>query len=218
VQVQGGADDDPVVRVTGSIAALGEELGQIKDAVVEVAKRPPPEPPPPPPAPPAPEPLGPHLEQLTQAVLAGAKASRSPDVGPKLDAIAQALDQLGRVLARPPPPQDGIAPSLERMTQVLSAIANRPVAAATPDLSPLLAKLAELKPAPAPSEGPLREEMAHQMLLIQERLQELAASARAALQKDPDGAVKATLVWQHAKEAIELLRALPSRGRKPKSR
>lgn len=218
VQVQGGADDDPVVRVTGSIAALGEELGLLKDVVVDVAKRPPPEPPPPPPPPPAPEPLGPRLEQLTQAVLAGAKAPRPSDVGPKLDAIAHVLNQLGRVLAQPPPPRDELGASLERMTQALAAIANRPVASATPDLAPLLAKLAELKPAPAPSEGPLREEMAHQMLLIQERLQELAASARAALQSDPEGAVKATLVWQHAKEAIELLKALPSRGRKPKSR
>lgn len=219
VQVQGGADDDPVVRVTGSIASLGEELGQLKDVVLDVAKRPPPEPPPPPPAPPPPEPLGPRLEQLTQAVLLGAKAPRPSDVGPKLDAIAQVLNQLGRVLAQPPPPREDLGASLDRMTQALAAIANRPVAAAqVPDLSPVLEKLAALKPSGEAEAGPLREEMAHQMLLIQERLQELAASARAALQTDPEGAVKATLVWQHAKEAIELLKALPSRGRKPRAR
>ncbi|MEW5738713.1 MAG: DNA repair ATPase [Myxococcota bacterium] len=210
VQVQGGGDDDPVVRVTGSIASLGEELGQLKDVVLEAAKKPPP-------PPPMPEPLGPRLEKLTEAVLLGAKAPRPSDVGPKLDAIAQVLGQVGRALAQPPPARDELASSLERMTQALAAIANRPVAtAAMPDLAPLLERLAAA--APAPVESGLREDVAHQMMLIQERLQELAANARAALQGDPDGAVKATLVWQHAKEAIELLKALPARGRKAKSR
>ncbi|MCC6333962.1 MAG: DNA repair ATPase [Myxococcales bacterium] len=210
VQVQGGADDDPVVRVTGSIASLGEELGQLKDVVLEAAKKPLP-------PPPAPEPLGPRLEKLTEAVMLGAKAPRPSDVGPKLDAIAQVLGQVGRALVQPPAPRDELGPSLERMTQALAAIANRPVAsAALPDLTPVLERLAAQVPAPA--ESGLREDVAHQMMLIQERLQELAANARAALQGDPDGAVKATLVWQHAKEAIELLKALPSRSRKAKSR
>jgi hypothetical protein len=216
--VQGGADDDPVVRVTGSIAALGEELGQLRDVVVSAVERPPPEPPPPPPPP---EPLAPKLDQLTQAVLQGAQAPRPSDVGPKLDAIARVLAQLGRALVQPPSAtRDALGPSLEKMAQALVALAERPHAAPPLDLAPLLEKLATMQPPPPSGDGvgPLREEMAHQMLLIQERLQELVASARAVLQQDPDGAVKATLVWQHAKEAIELLKALPSRGRKPRAR
>jgi hypothetical protein len=120
-------------------------------------------------------------------------------------------------LAQPPPPaREELGEALERMTQALAAIANRPAAPAMPDLTPVLQQLAAARPPPV--DTGLKEDMAHQMLLIQERLQELASSARAALQGDPDGAVKATLVWQHAKEAIELLKALPSRGRKPKTR
>jgi hypothetical protein len=214
VQVQGGGDDDPVVRVTGSIAALGEELGLLKAVVEGVASRPAP---PPPPASPPPEALGPRLEQLTRAVLQGAQPRPPSDVGPKLDAIAQVLGQVGRALVTTAPREE-LRPWLERMTQELSAIAQRPSAPAAMDLGPVLERLSAQQPPPPSNDAPLREEMAHQMLLIQERLQELAASARAVLQADPEGAVKATLVWQQAKEAIELLKALPSRGRRSKGR
>jgi hypothetical protein len=67
-------------------------------------------------------------------------------------------------------------------------------------------------------EGAFREEVAMQMLLIQERLSELALAARTVLQGDSEGSVKAMTVWQHTKEALELLKALPSRGRKPRTR
>jgi len=36
--VQGGSEDHPVVRVTGSVAALGEELGELKDVVLKTAE------------------------------------------------------------------------------------------------------------------------------------------------------------------------------------
>lgn len=217
VQVQGGADDDPVVRVTGSIASVGEGLEQLKDAVSEAANRPVP-------VPPTPEPLGPRLDALTQAVLTQATARRPSDVGPMLESISRALQHLATRPRPAPPPappagltKEDLQPALDNITRALAAIARRPAPAAAPasapvDLAPLLEKLAELQPSQA--DGPLREEMAHQMLLIQERLQELAASARMALQANPEGSVKATLVWQYAREAIELLKALPSRGRR----
>lgn len=138
-------------------------------------------------------------------------------MGPELDAVAQALGQLGQAWAQPPPLRDELGPSLEKLSQTLMTIADRSQApAATPDRAPLLEKLAAV--APGQVESGLREDVAHQMMLIQERPQELLTDARAALQGDSDGRVKATLVWQHAKEAMELLEALPVRGRKPRAR
>lgn len=219
VQVQGGADDDPVVRVTGSIASLGEELGQLKDVVVEASKRAPP-----PPPPPAQEALGAKLDSIARALQAP-----EPDVGPKLDGIRDVLMQLGRAIVAqqktpppPPPPRDDLGPVLEKLSEAIAAVGARPAAAPSSpaqDLGPVLERLAALQAtqhSAGESEGMLREEMTQQLLMIQERLHELAGNARAVLQSDPEATMKAVLVWQQAKEAIELLRALPTRGKKRK--
>ena len=79
-----------------------------------------------------------------------------------------------------------------------------------------LAQNAKVQAQSSENEGTFREEVAMQMLLIQERLSELALAARTVLQHDSEGSVKAMTVWQQTKEALELLKALPSRGRKPR--
>ncbi len=222
VQVSGGAEDDPVVRVTGSISALGEELHALKSAVLDAAKS---------------EPLAPRLEALTAAVADGG----SGELAGRLDALTAAVEGLSKLAPEAAPPAEALAPVLEKLAQALAQ--QRP--ASPVDLSPMLERLTEVMaqrpPAPAPalelgpvleqlaqnatvqaqhseSEGVFREEMAHQLLLIQERLSELALSARTVLQGDSDGSVKAMVVWQQTKEALELLKALPSRGRRTKSR
>ncbi|MFZ5440966.1 MAG: DNA repair ATPase [Myxococcota bacterium] len=242
VQVQGGSDDDPVVRVTGSIASLGEELGQLKDGVLQAAKQ---------------QGATAELAQKFDALIAALQRPKPTDVGPKLDALRDAVAKLGQSLGhapavdltpvlerlaetraapavdlspvlerlsaalaqlRAPPPATDLSPVLAQLTQVL---AQRPVAAPTPapqiDLGPVLEQLAQTtrqQASASESEGLFREEMAQQLLLIQERLSELALSARTVLQNDSEGSVKAMTVWQQTKEALELLKALPSRGRR----
>ncbi|MBL8911067.1 MAG: DNA repair protein, partial [Archangium sp.] len=220
VQVQGGSEDDPVVRVTGSIAALGEELGQLKDVVLQAADK-----------------KNGSTETVAKldasaiapkldALLTSMQKPRPPavDLGPRLDALRDAVNKLATLTPAPQPiaaPQVDLGPVLEKLTE---AVAHRPapaVAAPPPqlDLGPVLQQLAQnakLQAQSSESEGHFREEMTQQLLLIQERLSELALSARTVLQADSDGSVKAMTVWNMTKEALELLKALPSRGRKPK--
>jgi hypothetical protein len=221
VQVQGGSEDDPVVRVTGSIAALGEELMGLKDAALAVASKS----------------AGPDLGPKLDALIAALSKPRPDVVGAKLEGLREAVLELRKSL--------GQAPTVD-LSPVLTRLAERPPQQQLPDLTPVLEKLSEVvasrpPPPPAPSpmidlgpvlqqlaqtakqqvqssetEGAFREEVAQQMLLIQERLSELALAARTVLQNDSDGSVKAMTVWQHTKEALELLKALPSRGRKAK--
>jgi len=205
VQVQGGAEDDPVVRVTGSIAAIGEELGQLKDVVLSAAGRDSP----PPPA------VVNALEGISRAL---SLPRSEPELGSRLDALLHAVAGLAQQLAQRPPPRDDLAPAFERLGLVLSELASsRAAPPPAAELTQLLEKLAERPHAAAPApEGMLREEIAHQLLLVQARLYELASAARASLQVDPDGSLKAVAVWSEANEAIELIKALPSRGRRRK--
>jgi hypothetical protein len=293
VQVQGGAEDDPVVRVTGSIASLGEELGQLKSVITEAAAR----------AQadgvagkldvvaaavreaaakrsssdlapkldalvkviqeaagrPQQSDLGPRLDALVKAIQEAAGRPQQSDLGPKLDALVQAVHESAHQ-----PRRSELVPHLGSLREAILTVgkslakaqqhaAHAPAAAvvtgpavAVPDLTPLLEKLTELAARPvaaapaAPmdlgpvleqlaqnarevarhseSEGTFREEMAQQLLLIQERLSELALTAKSVIQNDSDGQVKAMVVWQHTKEALELLKALPTRGKKPRPR
>lgn len=261
VQVQGGAEDDPVVRVTGTIASLGEELGQLKSIIGEAARRPegealapkleavaaavkeasakrPPSdlgpkldalvkavqqaataaPKSVPLASAAPSDLGPKLDALVQVIREAAAQPQPSDLGPKLDALQNAVLTVGKALAKAP------QPNLEPVLAKLSEAVARPVAAAAApamDLGPVLEQLAQNARQVAQhseNEGTFREEMAQQMLLIQERLSELALTAKTVIQDDSDGQMKAMIVWQQTKEALELLKALPSRGRKPRAR
>ncbi len=235
VQVQGGSEDDPVVRVTGSIASLGEELGQLKQVVLEAGQQ----------RGQGGDALAPKLDALVAAIQ---KPKPATDVGPKLDALRDAVAKLGQVMNQPSAPQIDLTPVLEKLSVAMAqrpvpvavaqapqvdlgpvleklteAVSQRqaPVAAPPVDLGPVLQQLAQnakLQAQTSENEGTFREEMAQQLLLIQERLSELALSARTVLQNDSEGSVKAMTVWNQTKEALELLKALPSRGRKPKPR
>ena len=216
VQVQGGAEDDPVVRVTGSISALGEELGELKGVLIDAARKQ------------GSDALAPKLDLVAQAI-----ERRPPsELGPRLDALREAVSALGKSFAKSAPvdltplleklseavkpaaPAPDLTPVLEQLSK---AMASRPPPAAPVDLGPVLQQLAQnatVQAQHSESEGAFREEVALQMLLIQERLSDLALAARTVLQNDSEGSVKAMTVWNQTKEALELLKALPTRGRK----
>ncbi len=238
VQTQGGKDDDPVVRVTGTLAALGEELSRIREAAADVAKRP------------AEAPLAPHLELLTKTIAATANKPRQSDLGPKLDALRDAvlaaaktapatdltpmLEKLTELNARPPvdlspalgqlahvaeamaaraqAQQIDLTPVLSQLTELTRLILERPAAAPQTDLGPLLEKLAAQQPAPrAAKEAPVPDEVRRQLSTLSDTLSPIAAAARSVLQVDADGAMKAVVVWQQINEAIQLVRALEDR-------
>ena len=208
IQVQGGAEDDPVVRVTGSIASLGVELGQLKDVMIEAARKVPTA---------SQEPtvdlVGPRIDALVAAI-----SLPRPEVGAHLEGLREAVLTLGKSLAKNTVPAVDLSPYLEKLSE---AMRSTPAAAAPVDLGPVLEQLAlnaKNQAQTSEHDGAFREEVAMQMLLIQERLSELALAARTVLQGDSEGSVKAMTVWQHTKEALELLKALPSRGRKPRAR
>lgn len=238
VQTQGGKDDDPVVRVTGTLAALGEELSRIREAAADVAKR-------------QPEaPLAPHLETLTKTIAATANKPRQSDLGPKLDALRDAvlaaaktapatdltpmLEKLTELNARPPvdlspalgqlahvaeamaaraqAQQIDLTPVLSQLTELTRLILERPVAAPQTDLGPILERLATQQPAPrAAKEAPVPDEVRRQLSTLTDTLSPIAAAARSVLQVDADGAMKAVVVWQQINEAIQLVRALEDR-------
>jgi hypothetical protein len=211
IQVQGGAEDDPVVRVTGSIASLGVELGQLKDAMIEAANKPPVEVE----EKPQQSDLAPKFDALVAAL-----SRPKPDMGAKLEALRAAVLELGQSLHKNTAPQIDLTPYLEKLSEAVKVPVMTAAPAAPMDLGPVLEQLAANAKAQAQNseyDGAFREEVAMQMLLIQERLSELALAARTVLQGDSEGSVKAMTVWQHTKEALELLKALPSRGRKPRA-
>ena len=173
VQTQGGKDDDPVVRVTGTLAALGEELSRIREAAAEVARRP------------AEAPLAPHLEALTKTIAATANKPRQSDLGPKLDALREAVVSAGEAMKSAPPidlrpmlktlaesnsrPPVDLAPALNQLAQVAEAMAQRALAQQI-DLTPVLNQLTEVtklvleRPSVAPQQdlGPLLEKLGAQ--------------------------------------------------------
>ncbi|MBE2248472.1 MAG: DNA repair ATPase [Myxococcus sp.] len=180
VQTQGGADDDPVVRVTGTLAALGEELSRIREAAGELTKRPP-EPP-----------LAPHLEALSKTIAASASKPRQSDLGPRLDALREAVLSAGEAMKSAPPvdlrpvlqtlaevsarPPIDLSPALRQMSQVAESMAARAQAQQI-DLTPVLTQLTELtrlvleRPAAAPQADltPLLEKLASQQSAPQAR-------------------------------------------------
>ena len=194
VQVQGGSDDDPVVRVTGSIASLGEELGLLKGVVAEAAA------------------------QRADPVEVSSPESA---LAPKLEAIEAAVRALAQGVGRPAPAQD-LHPVLDRLAEVLARQAAVPPAPA-PDLGPVLDRLAEVLARPAPQAAPpggrpepRRVDITAQLQQMKAQLDVLAGNAKAALQGNTGGKVEAMAVWQQANDLLELLRAIP--GVVPKHR
>ncbi|NOK18793.1 DNA repair ATPase, partial [Corallococcus carmarthensis] len=74
VKRMGGKEDDPVARVTGQLGAIEEQLGSVRDAVVQAAAQAN--------APSEDTPVAPHLEALREAVLEVARVSREAAARP----------------------------------------------------------------------------------------------------------------------------------------
>ena len=204
---QGGADDDPVTRVTAELSLVGEELGHIREAVTQaathaLAARAEPV------APSGPdtwERVEPRLEQLAQA----------------LSALTQAAARMGANSARPPPlpesrrseapPAPDLTPYLGRLSEVLQALAQRPVQVEVLGSAPS-AEVAAAVPRPQsfiPPALPVQvpEDLGRQLVLLEGMLVPLARLARGHL-KDGDGFVRAMQVWTQVSEALELLRTI----------
>jgi hypothetical protein len=219
VQRMGGKEDDPVVRVTGTLAALGTELASIREAVggggVEqqlsalrdaVLK-----------SAPGPSDLGPKLDALTAAVTKSGGAPRQGDLGPRLDALVEALhtsrDELKTAViqvAKQMPNASDFEPLLAQLGR-------------GQDLGPILEKLAAIADRPATSIVPpglaprkgremLPDEVDRQLALLRDQLAPLAKAAKASLQSDTDGSLKSVMVWEQINQALDLLKALGVRA------
>ncbi len=197
----GGAEDDPVVRVTGTLAALGTELASIRDAVA------------------APEALGPKLDALAEALRGGT-------LGDKLDELRGAVVTAAKHF----PHAADFEPVLKQLLAVrpatpdLSPLLEKLAAHRAPDLSPLLEKLVAAmaeRPAttvvppglaPKKSREMLPEDVDKQLALLRESLAPLARAARASLQADTEGSLSAVVVWEQVNQALELLKLLGVRA------
>ncbi len=131
VQTQGGKDDDPVVRVTGTIAALGEELARLREAASAVAGK-------------QGETLAPKLEELTRTIAATAKAPRQNDLGPKLDELTKTIAASARV-----PRQNDLGPKLDAIKDAVTSAGTALKASGSVDLGPVMSQLAQVAEAMA---------------------------------------------------------------------
>jgi hypothetical protein len=239
IQLMGGSEDDPVSRVTGGLSALGGELSHIRDAVVRAAQAAAQSqkeqaqktvellkaaqesvatakavPPPLPQAPPVAR-ADPRLLELVQT---------------RLDALARSLEELARSAAAPKPPpiplvqpappgqssrapepQVDLSPYLDRLEEVLRALAERPVAIPAEAL-----QRAATAPAPAgPTVTPAHYD--RQIELVQRALAPLARLARRSLREEGGGAIRSMEVWRHVNEALQLLQTIPPAPEGPES-
>jgi hypothetical protein len=184
VKRMGGREDDPVARVTGQLGAIEEQLGAVRDAVVqaatEVRKQ---EGPSPTPAPVVQVPPG-------------------PDLTPYLKHLAQVLKALAERSVQPAPVAASVdmGPYMEQLSQALRAIADR--SAVTP------------ASAPAPARGvpstPLPNDWWRQLSLLENALSPLERAAKRSLQNNEEN-IKAMQVWQAVSEALEVIQAMTQR-------
>jgi hypothetical protein len=143
IQVSGGADEDPVTRLTGHIALLAERVEGVGETIArsfsEAAQQ----------APEAPSPtaaIEPYLSRVDQAIAAIAAAPR-PDgdgaasqravayLAQQFGAVAHRIEALGTVIAKlttdpssgaPPSDGAGIVAYLEKLDQTLATLATAP--------------------------------------------------------------------------------------------
>ena len=219
VKRMGGREDDPVARVTGQLSGIEEQLGAVRDAVMQaasqVASRG---------ANTGSNPAGavvPHLESLRDAVLEVAKVGREAnatppppppqaampamDLTPYLKHLAQLLKALTERVAVQNPQQAAPAPApefgpyMEQLSRAIAALADRPanVSASVPAEALQRAAAAGLSPA----------ELSRQIELVEGVLLPLERASRRAVQGEGEG-VKSLQVWQNVTEALELLRSM----------
>lgn len=218
VKRMGGKEDDPVARVTGQLGAIEEQLGSVRDAVVQAAaqvgassEEPP---------------VAPHLEALREAVLEVARVGRAaaskppplpvsipaapppaPDLAPYLKHLAQLLKALTErvaaqaeapTLVNAPMPAPDLGPYMAQLSKALTALADRPVSVAMPSPAESLQRAAS---------GPSPAELSRQIELVEGALLPLERAARRNVQGEGEG-IKALQVWQGVTEALELLRGM----------
>ncbi|RKG91969.1 DNA repair ATPase [Corallococcus terminator] len=225
VKRMGGKEDDPVARVTGQLGAIEEQLGAVRDAVVQAAAQ----------AGSAPDvdpmvEVAPHLEALREAVLEVARVGRETAAKPP---------PLPAPVVAPAAPATDLAPYLKHLAQLLKALTERvataseaptlrnvPLAAPAPDFGPYLAQLSHAitaladrpvsvsMPTPSAAEslqraasGPSPAELSRQIELVEGALLPLERAARRNVQGEGEG-IKALQVWQGITEALELLRGM----------
>jgi hypothetical protein len=228
VKRMGGREDDPVARVTGQLGAIEEQLGSVRDAVVQAAEV-------------ARQPAGPHpvaemsprLEALREAVLEVAKVAREAketapaqqqDLTPYLQHLAKVLRALAEKTVAPAPAPD-LSPVVEQLTQAVKAIADRPMVAAgapvpTADLGQYMAQMSQAvkamadRPVPQPSTprepSALPADLAKQITLVESALEPLERVSKRSLQSGEES-LKAMQVWQAVTEALAVLHAIQQR-------
>ncbi|MCY1047004.1 DNA repair ATPase [Corallococcus sp. bb12-1] len=228
VKRMGGKEDDPVARVTGQLGAIEEQLGAVRDAVVQAAAQ----------AGSAPDvdpmvEVAPHLEALREAVLEVARVGRERAAKPPPLPPAPVVV--------PSAPATDLTPYVKHLAQLLKALTERvaaqadaepptlrnvPLAAPAPDFGPYLAQLSHAitaladrpvsvsMPTPSPAEslqraasGPSPAELSRQIELVEGALLPLERAARRNVQGEGEG-IKALQVWQGITEALELLRGM----------
>ncbi|HZI13640.1 MAG TPA: AAA family ATPase, partial [Myxococcus sp.] len=220
VKRMGGKEDDPVARVTGQLSGIEEQLGAVRDAVVQAAtqvssgaKD----------ADPVVEVL-PHLESLREAVLEVARVGRevkaapppapaaapaaAPDLTPYLKHLAGLLKALTeRVAAQAqqapvvtaPAAAPDFGPYMEQLSRAIAALAERPVNVSASVPAEALQRSVLTGPSPA--------ELSRQIELVEGVLLPLERASRRAVQGEGEG-VKSLQVWQNVTEALELLRSM----------
>ncbi|MCP3099534.1 DNA repair ATPase [Myxococcus sp. K15C18031901] len=217
VKRMGGKEDDPVARVTGQLSGIEEQLGAVRDAVVQAATQvqqgtsqdesP------------AAEAL-PYLEALRDAVLEVARVGRevkdvqpapapaaATDMTPYLKHLAQLLKALTERVATPvaqpaavAAPQTDFGPYMEQLSRALSSLAERPVNVSAQVPVEALQRTAN-------AVGPSPAELSRQIELVEGALLPLERASRRAIQGEGEG-VKSLQVWQGVTEALELLRSM----------
>lgn len=198
VQLMGGADDDPVARVTAQLQLLGDSIGAIGTAIETHASRPLP----------PPDTHGAELVHALQAISTtlqstAARPSAPSDTRASVEAVRQ-LDQIRTSLQQ-------LAAFAERSLSTApredSVAAARAVSLSIEKLeSSLRQAVAAPRPVIAAPEGVLPADLARRLQLVAGALVPLVETAGRTLQSGNDS-MKAMLVWQRVNEALELLRA-----------
>lgn len=220
VKRMGGKEDDPVARVTGQLSGIEEQLGAVRDAVVQAAtqvqqgrERD---------EDPTAEAL-PYLEALRDAVLEVAKVGRevkdtppplprapaptaaATDLSPYLKHLSQLLKALTERVSMPAPapvaqaPAQDLGPYMDQLSRAMAALADRPVNVSAQVPAEALQRSAVAGMSPA--------ELSRQIELVEGVLLPLERASRRAVQGEGEG-VKSLQVWQNVTEALELLRSM----------
>jgi hypothetical protein len=157
-----------------------------------------------------------RLDALVEAVRSG--APRGDAAPARDDRVARALEIIAQAARQPP-----LTTTLEQLRMAVSELSERqPAPSAATDLSPLLDKLTDAlkamadRPAAAPPGLSPKGAAAVQkhVALLRERLAPLASQAKHALQQGQSGQVDAVAVWSKVSEALEVLSAMAGRPKK----